>query len=132
MPAVTREQPLLGLAPETSPVGAQLFEQPRAEHDIAVLAALPLADMNHHPLAVDVADLQMSRFCTACAGGIHRHQQDAMKGCIRRLNQSRDFFLAEYHWKVTHLLRIGRLGDAPAALQYVNVEETQSREPQNY
>ena len=58
MPAVAGKQPLLRLAPESAPVGAQLFEQPRAEHDIAVLAALAFADMNHHPLAVDVADLR--------------------------------------------------------------------------
>jgi len=39
VPAVAGKQPLLGLAPETAPVGAQFFEQPGAEHDIAVLAA---------------------------------------------------------------------------------------------
>jgi hypothetical protein len=52
--------------------------------------------MDNHPLDVDVADLQVSRFSAACSRGIHRHQQDAMKGCIRRLNQLRDFFLTEY------------------------------------
>ena len=80
MPAVTGKQPILRLAPETSPVDPQLLEQLRAEHDIAVLAALALVDVNHHPLAVDVADLQAGRFRAACAGGIERHQQDAMKG----------------------------------------------------
>jgi len=35
VPAVAGKQPLLGLAPETAPVGAQFFEQLRAEHDIA-------------------------------------------------------------------------------------------------
>ncbi len=71
VPAVAGEQPLLRLAPETAPVDAQLFEQLRAEHDVAVLAALALMDVNHHPLAVDVADLEAGRFCAACAGGIH-------------------------------------------------------------
>jgi hypothetical protein len=55
-----------------------------------------------------------------------------MKGGIRGIYQSRDFFLAEYTWKVTHLLRIGRLGDAPPALQNVNIEEPQRRQPQNH
>src|SRR5271168_934830 len=132
VPAVAGEQPLLRLAPETSPVDAKFLQQLRAEHDIAVLAALALSDMDHHPLAVDVTDLQMSRFCAACAGGIHRHQQDAMKGCIGSLNQSRDFFLTEHPGKMTHLLRIGRRGDAPAALQHMNVEETQSRQSKDY
>jgi len=57
--------------------------------------------MDDHPLAVDVADLQMSRFCAACTGGIHRHQQDAMKGGIRGVDQTRNLLLAEYLWKVT-------------------------------
>src|ERR1700676_678855 len=94
VPAVAGKQPLLRLAPESSPVDAKFLEQLRAKHDIAVPAALALSDMDNHPLAVDVTDLQMSRFCAACAGGIHRHQQDAMKRRIRTLNQSRDFFLA--------------------------------------
>src|SRR5664280_1928734 len=82
VPAVAGKEPLLRLASESTPVGAQLFEQLRAEHDIAVLAALAFSDMDHHPLAVDVADLQVGRFCAACTGGIKRHQKDAMKGGI--------------------------------------------------
>ena len=54
-----------------------------------------------------------------------------MKGGIRGVDQSRNLFLAEYPGKVTHLLRIGRLGDAPVALQHVNVEEAQRRQPQD-
>src|ERR1700677_802499 len=131
VPAVAGKQPLLRLAPETSPVDAKLLQQLRAEHDIAVLAALALSAMDHHPLAVDVADLQVGRFRAACSGGIHRHQQDAMKRRIGSLNESRHFFLAEHPWKVMHLLRIRRLGDAPAALQHVNIEEAQRRQPQD-
>src|ERR1017187_9008603 len=132
VPAVAGKEPLLGLAPESTPVDAQLFEQLRAEHNIAILAALALPDVNHHPLAVDVTDLQVGRFCAACTGGIKRHEKDAMKGGIRGVDQARDLLLAEYLWKVTHLLRIGRLGAAPAAFQHVNVEETQRGKPQDY
>src|ERR1035437_1491866 len=132
MPTVAGKQPLLRLAPESAPVSAQRFEQLRAEHYIAVLAALALPDMNHHPLAVDVADLQVGGFCAARTGGIKRHQKDAMKGGVRGVDQTRYLLLTEYLRKVTHLLRIGRLGDAPAPLQHVNVEETQRRQPQDY
>ena len=65
MPAVAGKQPLLRLAPQTSPVDAKFIKQLRAEHNIAVLATLALPDMDHHPLAVDVRDLQVSRFRTA-------------------------------------------------------------------
>src|ERR1700722_11791299 len=101
MPTVAGKQPLLRLAPQTAPVGAQFFEQSGTEHNVAVLAALALADMNHHPPAISVADLQVSRFCAPCTGSIKRHQKDAMKGGVRGLNQSRDFFLTEHPGKMT-------------------------------
>src|SRR6266567_7816638 len=84
VPAVAGEEPLLGLAPESAPVRAQFFQQLGAEHDVAVLAALALVDVNHHPLAVDVADLQAGRFCASRTGGIESHQKDAMKRSIGR------------------------------------------------
>src|ERR1035438_3246178 len=107
MPAVAGEEPLLGLAPESAPVDAQFFEQLRAEHDIAVLAALAFPDMDHHPLAVDVADLQVGRFRAACAGGIERHQKDAMKGGIRGFNQSRNLLLADRARRIAAIRRAG-------------------------
>ena len=132
MPAVTGKEPLRRLAPEAAPVDAQRIEQLRAEHDIAVLGSLASPDMNHHPLAVDVSDLQVGRFRAAGAGGIKRHQQDAVKGAFRGVDQTRNLLLAEYLGKVTNLLRIGRLGDAPAALQHVDIEEAQGSQSQDY
>jgi len=55
-----------------------------------------------------------------------------MKGGICGIDQPRDLLLAEYLGKVTHLLRVGRLSDAPVSLQHVNIEETQSRQPQGH
>jgi hypothetical protein len=57
VPSVAGKELLLGLAPWSAPVDAQRFEQLRAEHDVAVLAALALADVDHHPLAVDGAQV---------------------------------------------------------------------------
>jgi len=54
-----------------------------------------------------------------------------MKGCVRGIDQPRNLFLTEYPWKVTQLLRIGGLGDAPVALQHVDIEKTQRRQPQD-
>src|ERR1039458_1320266 len=131
VPAVAGKEPLLRFAAEAAPVDTQRFEQLRAEHDISVLSSLAFPDMNHHPLAVDVTDLQVGRFCAACAGGIKRHQKDAMERAICGVNQPRYLLLAEYPGKVTHLLRIGCLGDASVALQNVDVEEAQGRQPQD-
>ena len=126
MPSVAGKQPVGGLALQPAPVDAQCIEQLRAEHDIAVLASLASPDMNDHPLAVDIADLQVRHFCATCARGIQRHQQDAMKGKLCRVDQTRDFFLAQHLRQVQNLLRIRRLGNAPASLQHLNIEEAQS------
>src|SRR6266851_8913734 len=58
MPSVAGKQPVRGLVPEPAPIDAQRIEQLRAEHDIAVLASLASPNMNDHPLAVDIADLE--------------------------------------------------------------------------
>ena len=96
MPSIAGEQPIGGLALQPAPVDAQRLEQLRAEHDIAVLASLASPDMDDHAMAVDIADLQVRHFCATCARGIQRHQQNAMKGKLCRVNQPRDLLLAEY------------------------------------
>src|SRR5262249_23261196 len=59
MPTVAGKEPVGGCSWQPAPVLAQFFEQLGAEHDVAVFAAFPSADMNHHALAVDVADFQV-------------------------------------------------------------------------
>jgi len=86
MPSIAGKQPVGGLAPKPAPVDAQCIEQLGTEHDIAVLASFAAPDMNDHPLAVDVADLQMRHFCATCACGIQGHQQDAMKRKLCRVD----------------------------------------------
>jgi len=46
-----------------------------------------------------------------------------MKGKLGRVNQTRDFLLAKDLGQVQNLLRIGRLCNAPASLQHLNIEE---------
>ncbi len=123
MPSIAGEQPVGGLALQPAPVDAKGIEQFGAEHDIAVFAPLASPDMNDHPLAVDIADLQVRHFSATCARGIQRHQQDAMKGKLGRVDQARYFFLAQHLRQVQNLLRIRCLGNAPAALQHLYIEE---------
>src|SRR5271166_2095864 len=132
VPSVAGKQPVDRLASQPAPIAAQCLKELGAEHDIAVLATLASPDVNDHALAVDIADLQTSYFGTTCASGIECHQQDAMKGEFGRIDQPRDLFLAEYLRKMKHLLGIGRLCDAPASLQYVDIEEAQRSQPQDH
>src|SRR5258708_10322802 len=64
MPTVAGKEPVAGFSPQPTPVLTQFFEQLGAEQDIAVFAALSSADMNHHALAVDIADLQVCYLST--------------------------------------------------------------------
>jgi hypothetical protein len=132
MPSVAGEQPIGGLAFQPAPVHAQSIEQLGAEHDITVLASLASSDMNDHALAVDIADLQVRHFCATCARGIEGHQQNAMKGKLCRVDQTRHFVLAQHLRQGQNLLRIRRLGNAPAALQHLYIEEAQSGQALRY
>src|SRR5215470_17718837 len=78
--------------------------------------------MNHHALAVDVADLQVCYLSTAQTGSVERHEQSAMEGSASGIDEACDFFLAEDRWKVMVLFRIGSLGDAPGFLERLDVE----------
>src|SRR5258707_12144818 len=56
VPTVAWKQPYAGLSRQAAPVPAQFFQKFRAEHHIAISASLAPLNVNHHPLAVDVAD----------------------------------------------------------------------------
>src|SRR6266851_591665 len=68
MPSVAGKQPVRGLASESAPVHAQRIQQSLTQHHVAVLASLAAADVNNHPLAVDVADLKVRHFGSTSAG----------------------------------------------------------------
>lgn len=112
-----------GLALQPAPVDAQSIEQLGAEHDIAVFTSLASPDMNDHAPAVDIADLQVRHFGATCARGIERHQQYAMKGELCPVDQTRHLFLAQHLRQMQNLLWVRCLGNTPASLQHLNIEE---------
>src|SRR5713101_7386718 len=60
------KEPVLGLAPP--PIEAQYLQQLGRQHHLARELALALADMDDHPLAVNVDNLQIESFLTAKPG----------------------------------------------------------------
>src|ERR1700747_3208679 len=110
MPLPTGNQPGGVLVPQLAPVDTHGFEQRWAEHYVAVLAPLAALNMDDHPLTVYIADLQVRHFGAASAGGVERHQQDAVKGRLRRIDKPRYLLLAEHLRKMQHLLRVRSLG----------------------
>lgn len=57
------------------PVQAQALEMALRQRDEAILLALPLANVDHHPTAVDIADLESQGFSDASARGVERHEE---------------------------------------------------------
>jgi hypothetical protein len=51
-------------------------------------------NVDDHPLAAAVADLQASHLCATVAGGIQRHQQDAVNRNLGRIDQTCDLLRA--------------------------------------
>ena len=128
MPAVAWKQPCTGFFRQAAPVLAQLFEQLGAEHHISIYASLATLNVNHHPLAVDVADFQVRQLGVSRFGGVERHQQNAMVGGERRIDESREFLLAQNRRKAKGSFRIGSLRDAPGFPESLDVEEPQGRQ----
>src|SRR5713226_3772311 len=94
VPAVAWKEPDAGFSRQAAPVLAQFFEQFQAEHHIAIDASLPALNVNHHPLAIDVADFQACQLGVPCSGGVEGHQQNAMAGSERRIDESCNLFPA--------------------------------------
>src|SRR5215470_5192394 len=128
MAVITRKEPDTRLSPQPPPVFPEFLEQLGAQHHVAILASLPALDVNHHALAVDVANFQVRQFGTAHSGSVERHQQGAMVGSAGGINQCGYLFLAENRRQVNGLLVIGGLGDAPGRLKRLDVEKTQRRQ----
>src|SRR5260370_4991378 len=94
--ASARKHPLGGLALQPTPVVAQGFQQRGAEHDISVLATFPAPDMDDHASAVDIGDLQASQLGASCPCAIERHQYNALKPRLGRVDEAENFLLAQY------------------------------------
>jgi hypothetical protein len=78
----------------------------------------PYFSFLHSPAAKSLRDRRASQvlrhsfqareFGTPESGGVERRQQSAMQGRASRIDESRDFFVAEDRWQVNGLLRVGR------------------------
>ena len=64
--------------PDGQPVAAEDIQEPGREHDLAVLAALALADADDHAAAVDVLDAQADDLGDPQPGGVGGHEDGAV------------------------------------------------------
>ena len=75
--------------------GKRLSLQRGTEHDISVLTPFPAADVDHHPSAVDIGNLQASQLGAPYPRAIERHQYHAMKPSLGRVDEEGNLFWAQ-------------------------------------
>ena len=90
-----RERANAGFFAQPSPVRAEFLEQNGTEHHVAVFATLAALDVDHHPSAVDVADLQASQLRVPNTSRVEGHEDRSMKRCESRIDELGHLFLAE-------------------------------------
>ena len=103
----------------------QFFEQIGAEHDVAVLAAFALLDMHHHARRIDIGELEGRTLGATHASGIEGHEDGAVEGDRRGVDQAGDLFRTPDDRQVNPLLRVGHFVPGPGALQDLAEEEAQ-------
>ena len=85
-----------------------------------------------HRLRELAADFQMCQLGVPGAGGVERHEQDAVERSARRMDELHDFFLTQNHRQVARSFRIRRIADAPGALECLDVKKAQRRQTLSY
>ena len=95
---------------------------------LTILAALAALNVDDHPLAVDVGNLQPRQLGAPHTGGVEGHEQDALERCASRVDELGDCFWAQDRGQAKRLLGVGRLGHAPRLLEGFDEPEAPSRE----
>ena len=87
-PAVARPREEVGLRSHPAVVLTQGREECGTEGDLAIAAALALLDAEHHALAIDVADFELTRFAAPQAGAVQGEEQRAVIQILRARNEA--------------------------------------------
>ena len=68
----------------------------RTEGNLAIAAALALLDAEHHALAIDVANLELTRFAAPQAGAVQGEEQRTVIEILRAGNEALHFVGTEH------------------------------------
>ena len=89
------KEPVLGLV--LVPVGTEPLQQLGRKHHLTRMPAFAFANVDDHPLAVDVGDFQIQGFLNAQASPVEQAQQGAVLEVLGDVEQCGDFFTAPDH-----------------------------------
>ena len=105
------------------PVAPQDVEGVLGQGDIAILGALAPMDVDHHALAVDVADLKIEAFLKPESAGVDGEQECVVVKGGHGAEDSADFVLAEDGGQAVLFLGLDDVEGVPVAHEDVPVEE---------
>jgi len=79
--------------------------------------------VHDHASAIDIADLQACELGATHAGAVEGHQNGAIEGSRRSIDELSHFFLTENGGQTIALLGIGTVGNTPGTLEDLDVDE---------
>ena len=91
--------------------------------DEAVFSALAAVDVEHHPVAVDIGDLQMLGFLQAQPTSVDGGEESIVVRGARTPQEPADFFTAEHGGQLLLALSVDDFQRMPVAVQDVLEEE---------
>lgn len=109
------------------PVEAKFIEQTVREDGVAVLGPFGLFDADHHTIAIDVRDFEVSDLANSQTGGIGGHQKDAVSRRVSASEEPFDLLTAEKFWESGRFLASGNGEVDPVPAQDFEIEEAESR-----
>lgn len=110
------------------PVLPKELQGPLRQQHILVLASLGVAEAQDHPLAVDVAELQMDRLGDPQAAGVHQQGADPGLGPANLGQQPADFSVAEDHGELAVPLEADQVQRQRGPPEGVAVEELEGEQ----
>src|SRR5216684_6218346 len=122
-PVLSRKQPAFRSC--RPPPGSQQFEQMWRQHHVAVFAAFALFDADHHPFAVDVADLERDHFGGAQTSPVGHAQRRFVLEPRRCIQQPRHLLRAEHDRQLARFMDECRVLDDVGAPERNPEEEPQ-------
>ena len=110
------------------PEGAHCVKRRFGEREIAVLGAFATMDMDHHPLAIDIAELQVHRFADPQAERVGNPNEALHAKSTTGIDHVEDLLLSDHLGQCGDMLDLGLFEYFPFSDASVSVEKLDPRE----
>src|SRR5712671_3184841 len=110
-----------------APIDTERLQKFFAQGNITVMSAFPLADVNHHPLAVDIGDLKTAQFRAPDTRRVQGHEHRAVEEVTGRVDELRYFLGTQDLRELAIAFGSRNIFEQIASLQRLDIEEAERR-----